>query len=165
MPEVKPNLWFSPAPQSRHSSSKLFDRSRFCTGCGCANAVPHDTNIGQNVDDASTNYNVRGWWEINPGGCSRVTNEPANRVVRGNNLYYISHRYYARSVDSNNNWTNSVWSGTEIFCVRNASFNYFRSLGGFGTNPPLICPGGYRREGFRSFSSQTINKTINLTRR
>ena len=126
---------------------------------GAANLPP---GVGQSVSDASTEYNVEGWWGLNPGGCSVVNVEAANQVARGNNLFYVTHRYYAQSVDANNIWTNNIWRGSEQFCIKDAQFKYTRSLGGYTVKKPLICASDFRQAGFKGFTSKAINKTINL---
>jgi uncharacterized membrane protein len=143
------------------TSSKLYVAyARGETYGGQANLPP---GVGQNVSDASTDYNVRGWWGLAPGACIMPTNEAANQVVRGKSLYYVSHRYYARAVDANNYWTDTFWAGNDPFCVRDSTFGYFRSLGGFTSAPPLVCAGGDYQAGFRRFSSNSANYTLNFT--
>ncbi len=126
---------------------------------GQANLPP---GVGQSVSDASTNYRVQGWWGLTPGGCAIVTNEPANQVVRGNDLYYVSHRFYARAVDANNYWINTYWGGNENFCIKDAAFDYFRSVGGFTQINPFNCLSGYYQAGFGNFTSPTTNFTLTL---
>jgi hypothetical protein len=143
------------------TSSKVYVAyARGETYGGQANLPP---GVGQAVSDVSTIYNVRGWWGLNPGACATPTNEAANQIVRGNSLYYVSHRYYARAVDANNYWTNISWEGNEQFCIRNAVFGYFRSVGGFAPVKPLVCSPDDYPAGFRSFTSTKANRTINLT--
>jgi uncharacterized membrane protein len=129
------------------------------TYAGPANLPP---GVGVVVSDASTNYRVRGWWGLNPGGCATTTNESATTVVRNGYKYNVSHQYYAQAVDANNYWINTYWAGPTKFCVRNAWFDYQRSIGGFAYQPPLSCSGEYYQTGFRSFNSTKTNYTMNL---
>jgi uncharacterized membrane protein len=143
------------------TSSKVYVAyARGETYWGPANLPP---GAEQTVADASTEYNVRGWWKLKPGACATPSNEAANQVVRGNRLYHVSHRYYARAVDTNNHWTNRYWDGDMQFCIRDADFSYSRSLGGIGGILPVTCSFGYYKAGFRSFSSTKANYTFNLT--
>ncbi len=129
------------------------------TYAGQANLPP---GTGQTVSDASTDYRVQGWWGLNPGGCATVTNEPANQVVRGDYLYTVSHKYFARAVDANNYWTDTYWSGNEQFCIRNAAFDYTRSIASFGVEQLLSCSGEYYEAGFGSFYTTATNYTLTL---
>lgn len=150
--------------QPANASTTFCNRTNSKVYVAYARGETYAGQANQSVSDAPTDYLVIGWWGLDPGACARVTNESANQVVRVswgvNNLYSVSHRYYARAVDANNYWTDTYWAGNQSFCVRDAGFNYRRSIG--FVFQPLVCSDNYYEAGFRSYYSTATDLTLNL---
>jgi uncharacterized membrane protein len=116
-----------------------------------------------------TNYQIKGWLMIDPGGCTTASTEPADKVNRPDGYDLVRHYYYTKVASENLSLTDETTSQVEKFCIRDTDFQYTG-----GIDPTALksnCDSlkarlrqrDYRQVNFSTFYSNTPNHKIALT--
>jgi hypothetical protein len=109
----------------------------------------------------STNYQLKGWLNIDPGACTTASTKPADKVDLPDGYTLVRHYYYARFASINLFLTDEKSPQAEKFCVRDTNFQYSTVLG--DALPKSKCNPGYKQVKFSTFNSDIPNHTVLLT--
>jgi hypothetical protein len=109
----------------------------------------------------STNYQMKGWLNIDPGACATASTEPADKIDLPGGYTLVRHYYYARFASINLFLTDEKSPQAEKFCVRDTNFQYSTVLG--NALPKSKCDSGYKQVKFSTFNSDIPNHTVLLT--
>jgi Protein of unknown function (DUF1036) len=109
----------------------------------------------------STNYQIKGWLNIDPGACTTASTEPADKVDLPGGYTLVRHYYYVRFASINLALTKEISPQAEKFCIKDTNFQYSTELG--DALPKSKCDRGYKQVKFSTFNSDIPNHTVLLT--